>query len=319
MTSTPFFSIIVPMYNRQRVIARALDSCLSQTFSSFEVIVVDDGSRDGSREVVRRYQDPRIKLACHGRNRGVCPARNTGIEASGGQWIVFLDSDDALFADALEIIHRRAMSLRNGIDSLVFNYRRPGGKLSPEPPLVEEIFDYERYVRWMATLGASADYLRCVRKTTFPKVRFPDGRAYELIYALDLSKQFKTKSCTDVVCMKYSDADNQLTTTFELDRAIKDAPDNARVLEVVLARHGQALSRWARARYLKVQQMASHYHFQAGHRVRGTAWALRFLRAHPCSWSTWLAICIGILGPRPVAWIRGLRHWWRQPRRSVDG
>src|SRR5579862_3104859 len=95
-TLLPFFSIVIPAYNRSVEIVRAVDSCLRQDFSDFEIVVVDDRSTDHTAEVVRRYNDVRINLICHAANRGVCPARNTGVSHANGQWIIFLDSDDEL-------------------------------------------------------------------------------------------------------------------------------------------------------------------------------------------------------------------------------
>src|SRR5688572_6629765 len=103
-----FFSIIMPVYNRAALVGRALRSCLSQSFADFEIVVVDDGSSDASVDVIRTFDDPRIRLVMHERNRGRCPARNTGMAAARGQWFVFFDSDDELLEGALETIHQEA-------------------------------------------------------------------------------------------------------------------------------------------------------------------------------------------------------------------
>ncbi len=87
-------SVIMPAYNRAHVIGRAIKSVLAQTYNDFELIIVDDGSSDKTEEVVRSFDDPRIRFLRHERNRGVCAARNTGIKASQGDFITFLDSDD---------------------------------------------------------------------------------------------------------------------------------------------------------------------------------------------------------------------------------
>lgn len=89
-----FFSVVIPAYNREVLIKKAVDSVLTQTFTDFEVIVVDDASKDRTAEVVQAYTDPRVKLIRQNVNgeRGV--ARNTGNEASQGRYICYLDSDD---------------------------------------------------------------------------------------------------------------------------------------------------------------------------------------------------------------------------------
>lgn len=87
-------SVIIPAFNRRREIPRAIASVLGQTRPAAEILVVDDGSSDGTPEAVLQQRDPRIKLLHHAQNRGAAAARNTGIEAAQAGWIAFLDSDD---------------------------------------------------------------------------------------------------------------------------------------------------------------------------------------------------------------------------------
>ena len=93
----PLVSVIIPTYNNQETIGRAIESVLMQTMDSFEVIIVDDGSADeGFKTVAAAYTtDPRVKLLGPRVNSGPSIARNVGIEASRGAWIALLDGDDA--------------------------------------------------------------------------------------------------------------------------------------------------------------------------------------------------------------------------------
>ena len=93
-------SVIIPTYNRAAKAARAVSSVLFQTFSDYEVIVVDDGSSDGTREALAPF-GRRIRVLSHGENRGVSAARNSGIRASQGSLVAFLDSDDYWFPEKL--------------------------------------------------------------------------------------------------------------------------------------------------------------------------------------------------------------------------
>lgn len=90
----PFVSVIVPTYNRAHLLPRALRSVTHQTFSHFELIVVDDGSTDNTREVVEQVGDPRVRYIRLPANQGVAAARNRGMRAARGELIAFLDSDD---------------------------------------------------------------------------------------------------------------------------------------------------------------------------------------------------------------------------------
>lgn len=91
----PLISIIIPLYNGERFIAQTLESVLAQTYRNIEVIVVDDASTDGGCDIVRRYDDSRVKLILSETNfGGPARPRNIGIEASQGEFIAFVDADD---------------------------------------------------------------------------------------------------------------------------------------------------------------------------------------------------------------------------------
>lgn len=96
-------SIIVPNYNSEQYIAECLNSIISQTYTEWEIVIVDDCSNDDSPNIARSYveQDERIKLIALNNNAGSAVARNTGIEASSGRFIAFLDSDDVWLPDKL--------------------------------------------------------------------------------------------------------------------------------------------------------------------------------------------------------------------------
>jgi glycosyltransferase involved in cell wall biosynthesis len=98
----PKVSVIIPVRNRPAAVHRAIESVLRQTFGQFEVMVVDDGSTDDTVRAVQAWSDPRLKLICHGQNRGGSAARNTGIRASSAPYIAFLDSDDEWLPTKLE-------------------------------------------------------------------------------------------------------------------------------------------------------------------------------------------------------------------------
>ena len=93
-------SVIIPLYNKEPIIERSLQSVLSQDYDDFEVVVVNDGSTDRSADIVRSINDPRIRLI-EQENGGPSKARNTGVKNAKGDWIVFLDADDELLPDAL--------------------------------------------------------------------------------------------------------------------------------------------------------------------------------------------------------------------------
>lgn len=100
----PLCSVIIPAYGCERYIGRCIASALAQTAEDLEVIVIDDASQDGTAEIVERFvrEDRRVRCITLARNGGVANARNCGISAARGEWVAFLDSDDAWAPDKLE-------------------------------------------------------------------------------------------------------------------------------------------------------------------------------------------------------------------------
>lgn len=93
-------SVIIPLYNKERFILEALYSVLNQSYADFEVVIVDDGSTDGSVEIVQGVSDSRIRLVSQ-QNAGPSAARNRGVREAYYDWIVFLDADDMMLPDSL--------------------------------------------------------------------------------------------------------------------------------------------------------------------------------------------------------------------------
>lgn len=95
-------SVIIPTYNRATKLPNAIDSALDQTIDDLEVIVVDDGSTDGTESVLAGYDDQRVRPVVHATNQGANVARNTGIDHARGEYVAFLDSDDRWHPQKLE-------------------------------------------------------------------------------------------------------------------------------------------------------------------------------------------------------------------------
>ena len=93
-------SIVIPLYNKKELIVKTVQSILNQTYHNFEIIIVDDGSTDGSADEVKTIKDSRIRLISQ-KNSGVASARNRGIKESQGDFVAFIDADDLWSPDYL--------------------------------------------------------------------------------------------------------------------------------------------------------------------------------------------------------------------------
>lgn len=104
--TVPRVSVVMPVYNVEAYVAEAIRSVLAQTFTDFELIIVDDGGSDASMDICRSFSDPRIAIVSQ-QNRGLAGARNTGIAAARGDYIALLDSDDRWLPEKLmlHVIH----------------------------------------------------------------------------------------------------------------------------------------------------------------------------------------------------------------------
>lgn len=171
----PFFSIVIPCFNRPEELRRTLLSCLAQECRDFEAIVVDDGSVEDVASVVADLADPRLHYIRQA-NAGACAARNRGIDAASGSWIALLDSDDTFapnkLAICLEVILRETQS-RDGAADLFFHkieidrgatrkWSQPERMPAPEETMAEFLFCAHQHIM-TSTLVVRTEVARLVR------------------------------------------------------------------------------------------------------------------------------------------------------------
>ena len=135
----PFFSVIIPTFNRSKTLNRSISSVMKQSFKDFELIIVDDGSTDNTHEICHKYDLNYIKTE----NHGVSYARNTGAKTARGKWLAFLDSDDEWLPDKLKkqkdfirdnpeysIVHGNERWIKNGsLLNQKLKHKKSGGNI----------------------------------------------------------------------------------------------------------------------------------------------------------------------------------------------
>ena len=135
---SPKISIIVPIYNAQKTIERCIDSILNQDFSDFELILIDDGSKDNSGEICDTYagKDQRVRVI-HKENSGVSASRNLALREAGGEYLQFLDADDWITPNATRLLTESMET--NGCDMVIADfYRVIGERLSHKGSIDED-------------------------------------------------------------------------------------------------------------------------------------------------------------------------------------
>ncbi|MBD5489142.1 MAG: glycosyltransferase [Lachnospiraceae bacterium] len=226
---TPLVSVIVPIYNVEKYLKKCIESIRTQLYNHIEIILVDDGSLDGSAQICDGYQqlDERIKVI-HKVNGGLSDARNAGIDVCVGQYILFVDSDDYIHpymikgmmdvainegADIVECaiqdvdeVHRADFK----IDRIPYNIR-----VLNHEQAVEGILDYKlKIVAWN----------KLYKKSLFVKLRFPVGKLHE--------DEFLIPFLVDM-CSTYVLIDNKYYAYVNRENSIMNSPYNKKRLDII--------------------------------------------------------------------------------------
>ncbi len=181
MQKTPMISVIMPVWNTKPYLQESIDSVLRQTYTDWELIIVDDGSTDGSSEICDRYEerDPRIHVFRQ-ENRGLSGARNTGLLKAAGQFLQFLDSDDWLFPETLEKAIGKAAE--TDADMVIFDaqYESPAASRYDGPRIGEGTYPPEFILTQLAcTVIPPYAWNKFCKRKLYDSVFFPEGENWE--------------------------------------------------------------------------------------------------------------------------------------------
>lgn len=183
MSNYPKISIIVPVYNVGHYIEKCVSSVLQQSFTEYELLLVDDGSTDGSGELCEMLAKNEARVRCfHKQNGGLSDARNFGIARATSEFITFVDSDDWLEQDYLKYLYKNALDDNVDISTCVFQYidekgARPWKSISSNPVLMsgrEALLSllYDEKVN-VSAVG------KLYRSFLFKGIQYPVGKRYE--------------------------------------------------------------------------------------------------------------------------------------------
>ena len=183
----PLVSVIVPVYNVRPYLEEAVNSVIHQTYANLEIILVDDGSKDGSGEICDRYakSDSRIRVI-HQTNQGLSAARNAGLDAMHGEYVAFLDSDDAFLPQMVEkLLHEMEPQ---SADLAVCSYARcftescldTAKSIKVRQQSIQGVHDQKHYL-WAVAEGRidACVWNKLYRAELWKEVRFPVGYVHE--------------------------------------------------------------------------------------------------------------------------------------------
>lgn len=297
------FSIIIPLYNKASHIRQTLGSALAQTCHDFEVIVIDDGSRDGGAEIVAAYTDPRLRLIRQA-NAGVAAARNRGIAAAQGEWICFLDADDWLHPQYLSGLHTM-MAVAPNTDAVASRFRPVDEAWQPldwdlPVPSYTQIDDLP--TRWMQGIPFFTGSI-AIRRQRLCDMQpcFPVGESH----GEDLDLWFRLAELTPIVLLEQPLTAYRTSVSGSLSsqHAATPAPYLQRMRTRALARQPSDPVRHSMLRFVAQQHITlARLHAAAGRRLDAVRLLLQTLASgwHIRRWWTTLLMTTTL----PGSWIQ---------------
>ena len=208
-------SVIVPVYNVEEYLEECLESIRNQTYQNIEVILVNDGSTDGSKEICERYcqQDPRFRLI-NKENQGLSIARNRGVKESNGEYIMFVDSDDVVKENIVEVL---LSYMKADVDLVECNLTQNKEELQKNKPIrvVFEGNSPESIIKCIAFKEVKfCAFTKLYRRELVEKVPFLVGIIYEDVYTgLNYLKYIRKMVAVDLKGYYYRVRPNSIMTT----------------------------------------------------------------------------------------------------------
>ncbi len=311
------FSVVIPLYNKARFIEGTVASALRQTLSPLEVIVIDDGSSDGSLQALSHLHDDRLRLVRQS-NAGVSAARNRGIDLARGDWVALLDADDVYHPQFLEAL-ARAHALCPEADMLGTRFRivqEPTGQPLAPWPVPQSFCEVELIedlrLRWMknAPLCSSSVAIRTARLREMQPC-FVEGESWG--EDLDMWFRIADQTLVGLVNAPYAtvrvDVPGSLTSNYRQRFAPFLARMQAQALDGTLPPRHRGSALW----FVAQQQVTlAREALAAGERAQALSWLLQ-ARHGLCSLRWQLTLVMALFMP-----VRLADRWQRWRLRSAE-
>jgi len=233
-------SVVIPTYNREDALPKAIDSILEQTIDDFEVVIVDDGSEDGTQELIKGYSDDRIRYIKHEHNKGQNTARNTGLRAAEGTYISYLDSDDVLLPHHLEKAVTKLEDLSDAFGGVVTGYEDIVNDEKISQPGYDGRFTYNDLVTDMYNKIGGLSLLT-FRADILDRIGLHDEEiinSTDLDFYLQILEEYDLFGINEVLCRRFK----------RTDSVSMDARLVAQGEKTIISKHGNNLTAENRAK-----------------------------------------------------------------------
>lgn len=252
--SQPLVSVIIPLYNRKHLISRCVESVCGQTYTNLEIIVVDDGSTDEPDEVLAELaKDTRVKVL-RKPNGGVSSARNMGLDSASGELVMFVDSDDYILPDAVELPVREMTEKH--VDCVTFTSARACNKLSVQFPRKPDCRLCQKDVDCFGIAAErgipAAPWSRLYKRDVIGSLRFPLGISVgeDFIFSLGYLSRCNSISMLKNPCYVYVTDDGESLVKRYYPRLWDDSIAQWEAAEAYLADHPGSKAQIALRRFL---------------------------------------------------------------------
>lgn len=295
----PTVSVIIPAFNRNHTLPRALASVVRQTFSDLEIIVIDDASTQPVEEIVGSCRDARMRIVVHRRNRGANAARNTGIRAASGTYVAFLDSDDEWDENKLKV---QVKALEEAPAAVGAHYTGLTAFLEDGTEKFRTSTRLSGNLRSILLrqneIGPLSSFM--VRRSVLDHVGgfdedLPSSQDWELYIRIAQSYEFVSTSASLV---RYHLGRDSIT---------RNVRAKALGRRMVLEKHGKAMSDAPRAFSGQIV-MAGHYYCRAGSCPEGRRMFMWAIRVYPLGVKAYSFFGLSLLGSRVYEGAVRLRH-----------
>lgn len=225
----PFFTVIIPLYNKEKYISRAIESVLNQTFTDFELLIINDYSTDKSMEIASKFLSEKVKIIHHEKNSGLAATRNTGIKKANSNYVTFLDADDLWKPTFLEKIFHL---IQNFPEARIFgtNYEEIWDKTIKNPhnnsdSLPKNFVGYVNFFKINIKQGLYNHGSVCLHKEVYENVGFYNENiqlSQDLDFNIRANYHYKLAYDNSIQMSYFMQTDNQLTRSSIVNKTIPD-------------------------------------------------------------------------------------------------